>query len=152
MKRGDLAYGALSIAMLAAAAWVIWAKYFREPLRFAALQDTTVTDMDGQALPFAELANGSDDVYFLFLELENCESCLYKGLNDIQALAEAGESAAAVVVNDWQQEVAGWSKHYAFPIYRLSKSDFYQSFRTDYLPMLTTFRHGEVDGARPITP
>jgi len=153
MKKGDVAYGLLSAAMLVAGGWIIWLKYFREPpAHFVLLQDVAVSDLGGQLIPFSELMDKTATVHCLVFTLEDCDPCLFQGIEELTNLMARGEHGFALLVNDWQEEAVSWSKHYDFPIYRVARSDFYQGFRTDSLPVIAAFRDHQVVRVKRILP
>jgi len=116
---------------------------------------TMVTSREGHTVTLSSLlAQGdkTDNTHLLILELENCESCLYKGITDIQSLAKSGNHTLVVVVNDWPIEVKSWAEHYPdIPIFAMPKSTFYNHFNLSYLPAILRIEGEKVVTHRDIT-
>jgi len=116
------------------------------------LEQVTLHDLQEESDTFAELLAKHPDAHVLILELENCASCLYKGMNDLSALVTEGHDGFVVVVNDWQEEVVGWSGNYPqVPFFRMTRSDLYTGMNIPHLPVLLGFEKGSLTSHRFIT-
>jgi hypothetical protein len=123
-----------------------------DPVAIGDPAEITVHDMGDKDAQLADILAGTPESYILLLELDNCPTCLYKGMRDIEALVKAGQSAYVVVVDDWQSEVQGWSKHYPdVPVFRMAKDVFYGELRASHLPVLLKLANTELVSHRFIT-
>lgn len=141
----------LIIAILATLAY----RLTRKPgdrVTIPSMERFEVVDPQGQAVPFLSEVGDHAEMYCFVMTLSNCERCIYNGMTDIEAMKAAGKQVMVLVVNDWPQEVQGWSVHYAgTPVYSVSVASFYAAVQTPYLPVILTFKQGRLDGWRFIT-
>ena len=137
-----------------AAIVIAYLRFFQDRSRDPVLGDLTeITLIDGadQGIPMNAILEEGKTTFVFLMELENCDSCLLTGTNELGGLAAAGHPVRVVVVNDWSTEVAGWAKHFPqFPFYRMARDQFYAQVRTDGMPVMMVFRDGELDNARII--
>jgi len=114
--------------------------------------EIVVHDMGDNDSRLADMLARAPESYILLLELDNCPTCLYRGMRDIEALVKAGQSAYVIVVDDWQSEVEGWSKHYdEVPVFRMAKDVFYSQMQAGHLPVLLKLEGSEIISHRFIT-
>jgi len=149
--REEILIAILTIALI----MVIYLRFGRElpaPVTLGDPEKIIVHDMSDYDSRLADVLAGVPSAYFLFLELDNCPTCLYKGMRDIEALVDAGEPAFVVVVDDWQSEVEGWSEHYPrVPFFRMAKDVFYSQMQAGHLPVLLKLEGTEITSHRFIT-
>jgi len=108
-------------------------------------------DMNETSVPMAELFGG-DTHYVLMLDLSNCDTCIYNGLNDLKSLRANGSTCSIIIVHDWIQETRSWSVHAdGLPVYMLKRPDYYAYVRATQLPVLATIKNGKIEAFRVIT-
>jgi len=94
-------------------------------------------DTSENTLKLNPLLNGELDNYILLFEMDNCGSCITKGLNELEFFREKGKNCLAIMIHDRPVELAGWADNYEFhPIYFISRSGFYEYFNCQQLPVL----------------
>ncbi len=122
------------------------------PFRMNNTQGMTVRDVSGDTLKWASLLPETGDCWFLILEMSNCNTCIYKGIDDLKALQAAGKPCFVIVVHDIVDEVAGWSGTIAFtPFYMLNRVDYYEHVSSMILPALVRVNGNEIRNFRYIT-
>jgi len=108
--------------------------------------------LDGGNFRFSELTKNDFDNYILFLEMDNCPSCIYKGFQDLDSLSKEGEYCFVVAVHDYIDDIKGWAENYNFPaFYVMKKISYYQNINFNYMPILIKYRKGKVKSFRYIT-
>ena len=158
MKRGgwfaNILIGVLAAAVLAVG---LYKFFFQEqplaPFRFDGFEKITVSDLDGSVLPLSGLAAEDGMTYCLIFEISDCPSCIFKGIEDLKRLKQAGKAYIPLLVHDLIDEVRGWSaSNNFFPLYMLSKVDFYEHVHTPITPVMIKIKKNRVESYRYITP
>ena len=91
--------------------------------------------------------------YCLIFDMNDCYSCILKGIDDLKALKGSGMNGFGLAVHDSTDEVAGWSKNYGFsPFFVIKKFNFYNHVHTSITPVLVKFDKGVVENYRFILP
>ena len=94
-------------------------------------------DASENTLKLYPLLNGELDNYILLFEMDNCGSCIYKGLKELEFFQKKGNNCIAIMIHDRPSELSGWSDNYDFhPIYFISRSGFYEYFDCQQLPVM----------------
>jgi len=95
---------------------------------------------------------GPGNTFLLFFEFHNCESCIAKGLADVESLQKAGMKVAVVAIEDELEYVLGRAKFYpGLDFFLVKKADFYEKAEFSHLPVLARFESGKMRFARQIT-
>ena len=122
-------------------------------LRIDRFEELTLMDLSKDSLKLTEILNDNDTHYILILEMSNCSTCIYKGLDTMTALKKAGKACMVIVVHDLIDEVAGWSATTDFsPFYMMTGVDFYEHIRTPLMPAIVTIKNKSIINTRYITP
>ena len=146
--------GATCLLVLASVA--LLASTFRrdaggDRFHIADLETLPVVNLEGGRNTLGEVLGGQNH-FRLFVELSNCDTCIYKGLNDLSALQKAGHPCTIFVIHDYQEEVHSWSVHAkGIPVYRVARDDFYVNVDATTLPVLCTFAENQIKKFRVIT-
>jgi len=156
MKKQDvLFYSLLGVITLAIVVLVLFKFVFisKDSLKITNLQKLTVKDLKGSELNLVEFLKKKDRVYVLLFSLADCSSCVFKGVDDLKMLDEAGKSAVALIVNDDVEDVKAWAIHYKYlPVLILKRVDFFEHVNCVTTPVMITFKKGKIKGYRYILP
>ncbi|MDJ0841322.1 MAG: hypothetical protein QNK37_32730 [Acidobacteriota bacterium] len=114
----------LTLLVIGACASFFYKRGERQPelrvpdnLALFALDDTPTT--------WADLVAHQENMYIVILSITDCEPCIYEGMNRLAHETAKGETAIAVVIDDWAEEVKGWAYHYPdIPVYRVTQAQF----------------------------
>ncbi len=107
--------------------------------------EITVMKLDGTVIRFSELIGETHECYCLFFELTNCQSCIYKGIFELENLEKKGKNCFAIAIHDWLEEIKGWSQHYELKNFSvIKKVDFYEHIHAPYLPIIVKFHNGRL--------
>ena len=100
-----------------------------------------------------DILDKNDETYCLIFELDNCNTCIYKGIDDLNRLKKDGLDTIAIIVHDSIEDINGWSKHYDYSsFYMLKKSEFYKNITSSILPVFIKIKKGKVMNYRFIIP
>jgi len=123
------------------------------PLTIEEIDEIECTNLNSETIKLVDLLQKSNEVYLLLFEQTNCYSCVYEGIEDIKSIQAAGNEGFAVLINDYFENVKGWSasQNISF-VYQLKKSDFYKHIHVAYLPVLIKFKHKQIRNFRYIIP
>lgn len=159
MKKKDLFYNiaigvvALAIVVVVLFKFILPGKPAQSGFAFNDLEKITVLDLSGNKLKLADLLSKDESTYVFILELTNCNSCIYQGMEDLMRLKEAGKPCFSIVSHHLIDEVSGWSTTQDFsPFYMLKKHDFYEHIHSPVMPVLAKIRNGKVESFRYIRP
>lgn len=159
MQKKDLYYNiAIGIVVLAIVVVILFkfilpGKSTRGGFAINHFEKVTVLDLGGNQLKLADLVSKNESTYIFILELTNCNSCIYQGMEDLKKLKEAGKPCLSIVSHHLLDEVSGWSTTQDFsPFYMLHKHDFYEHIHSPVMPVLAKIRNGKVESFRYIRP
>lgn len=117
------------------------------------LDSIIVYDLHEKPNKLIDLFNRDKNTYLLLFELDNCYSCIFKGMNELNRLRRAGEHCIAIAVHDYIPDVVGFSQVQDFsPFFVLKKIDFYRHIHVSYMPVFFILFKGKVINSRFITP
>lgn len=158
MKRIDTLLSAAIVVVIIGIAVLVMTKFFV----FKANPDTfgidrpdqvDLLDMEENRIRFSSLCKSDLPVFFLMFQINDCYSCIHRGLTDLNSLQSEGMNCFAVVINDSFQDLSGWLSHEAFsPFYMVRRNVFIEHFKSSYLPVLVKMADGRVVSYRYITP
>lgn len=81
----------------------------------------------GQRISLGQLLSDDKENRIFLMSLNDCEPCLANGLARLEDTDPSKAQPLVIIVNDWQEEVEGFSYHYPkIPFYRMD-SDHYKS-------------------------
>lgn len=124
-------------------------------LRLDAPGKITISDMNGNKTTLLEIMPEKTTFYLMICDMDDCFSCIYKGVGDTKRLSDAGHENAVIVVADKLEDVRGWST-INFPtysnFYMLDTASFYDHIHTARTPIIAKFERGKVISFRLIEP
>jgi hypothetical protein len=158
MTKKDMFYN-IGIGVLVIAIMVLIVVKFIAPknvnadVRIKDHEKITVMDLDGNQISLVDLFDKADTTYFFIFEMNDCFSCISKGLEDLKSLKKAGKPCMGIVVHHMVDEVKGWSANYDFsPFFVIKKPDFYEYIKTPVTPVMVEFKNGKVENYRFFRP
>jgi hypothetical protein len=158
MKKNDWVFNITSLVLIMGIIFLIAFKFFingknKGDFGIAEIQQLKLADLNGNNLNFFYLLSENNETYCLFFELNNCYSCIYKGIEDLKKLKVSGCQTMGIAIHDYINDVEGWSANHEYtPFFVLKKTDFYKHFSCSLLPVLVKFHKGEVNSYRFVTP
>jgi hypothetical protein len=158
MKRSDWFFNIGIVALIIGIIVVVLFKFVLNQgpsgqFKIETMSQVQLLDLNKNNLKLTDLLEGESDSYCLIFELTNCYSCIYKGLEDLKILQKSGSNCFAIAINDYADDVEGWSKNHNFsPFFVLKKIDFYKYFQSSLLPVLIKLNKEGVKSYRFITP
>lgn len=124
-------------------------------LRISGWQDIGVMDINGNKIKLGRIIPGDSSIYVMICDMDDCFSCIYKGVDDMKKLGNAGHEGVVVVVADKIEDVKGWSAA-NFPgysnFYMLDTASFYDHIQTPSTPVIAKIESGKVSSFRLILP
>jgi len=117
------------------------------------INQITLMDVKDTSIKFKEL-NDVQKNYFVYLfSLNDCYSCIMKGLADTKGLEKKGKKIIIIVIHNSYKEMKSWAKTNSFHenIYFLDKEQFYSSIKAPYLPVIITIKNNKVSNYKFIT-
>ncbi len=116
------------------------------------LNDVEISDFSGKKFNLISLLNKNEETYFLMLEVDNCGSCISKGLSELKSLQKVGKTCIPIVIHDRVNEISGWASNYDFSsFFCISKKTYYEYFKFTYLPVIFSIKNKTVKIIRYIT-
>lgn len=154
MKKSDiLLYFAMGVIFAGIIIVVIF-KFVLVPKESFAIHNMDkiiVSDLEGNKINFLEFLKKDDTTYGLIFGLYDCGSCIYKGIEDLKVLKNAGKSCFGLVVHDNIEEAKGWATHYNFlTILVLKRLVFFENIKCVKTPVLVKFVKGKISSYRYI--
>lgn len=108
-------------------------------------EEIKILDRKGNEKRIIELSNARGESYVLFLEINSCPSCIFKGFNELRSLMDEGKTAFAVVIHDWFEEWSSWAASYeSFPVYLMRRETYHNHIFSPYMPVLVKFNKNKV--------
>ncbi|MCK4763556.1 MAG: hypothetical protein KAW12_15255 [Candidatus Aminicenantes bacterium] len=159
MKKSDRFYNVALLVLALAIVFVVVYKFVLnrpagiEKPRIENPQEIAVATLDGGNIKLSDLIEKEKECYFLFFELTNCQSCIYKGVVELETLEKNGKKCFGAAIHDWPDEIKGWSHNYTLKTFVvIKKVAYYEHMHAPYLPVLIKFIDGEVHSYKYITP
>lgn len=116
------------------------------------MEEIKITNMEGGSEDLIDLAAEKSETYILIMRLNDCYSCVAKGIEDIKSLYSSGYGYVVIAAHDSLDEVRGFAGIFSdVKFYQLSVADLYQSIRSPMLPVMAKVKNGRVVGHRFIT-
>lgn len=150
MKKSDFLFHVASAALfIAVIAAVIYKLLILQPgldsFRIKKSAKIELTGLDGSILDLTTLINKDKDTCCLFFELNNSESSITRGLEELKRMQDAGKKCIITAVHDSLDEVRAWSTMQKFsPVYFIEDIDFYRNFYCVLLPVIVKIKKGKV--------
>lgn len=108
----------------------------RKELLLASENTIEIVDLSMKKLSFNELIKPEESNYILFMEINNCPSCIQKGIALLQSFV-ANNNCMIMIVHNWPEELKNWKSNFNFDKTFVIKPEvFYKSFDINYLPAL----------------
>jgi hypothetical protein len=113
----------------------------------------TALRLDGSEVNLFGLISEKDECYCLLFELDNCQSCIYKGIVELETLEKEGKNCLGIAIHDWFEEIKGWSQHYKLKTFVvLKKVRYYEYIHSPHLPIIIKFKEGKINSYKYISP
>ena len=124
----------------------------RESFEIKNMDHLSVTDLMGNKVKFQDSWKKGETVYCLLFDLNDCFSCIYRGLEDLKYLKNKGKKCLGIVINDYVEEVKGWAAQYeCSPVFLLKRIDFFNHIKCVKTPVFFILEKGNVENFRYIT-
>jgi hypothetical protein len=123
-----------------------WSEY-----KFQDFEKITVFDIEGKETKFSTMVSTSESTYCFLFNMEDCYSCIVKGIQDLESLKNSGKRAIAVMVHDYPDELKGWSGNFKFtPLYSIKRAEVYEHIIVPKLPVMLEIKDNEIESIRYI--
>jgi hypothetical protein len=110
------------------------------------MDEINVIDLSGNRSKLANFLEKDDITYLLIFQLNDCYSCIYRGMKDLKDLQQAGKQCLGLVVHDYTEEVSGWSTQQDFsPFLVLKRLDFFEYVKSAHTPVFVKIVKGKID-------
>ena len=135
---------------------VVYMKFFHNapdrPVDIKNIRAIKVYDGSGTLIGLSDILEEEKN-YCLLFDLNDCYSCIAKGISDLKSLKKSGKPCFGLVVHNLSDEVSGWSTQQGFsPFFMLKKTSFYEHIRSPATPVMITIKDEKVIAFRYITP
>lgn len=115
------------------------------PFSIEEIDKITITDLNGKEFKLGFFFLKDEYSYLLVADLNDCYSCIYRGIGELKTLKKAGRYCMVLVVHDSIEEVKGWSAQFEFsPFMVLNRIDFYENMKISSTPVLVKIRNGKI--------
>ncbi|MCU0287447.1 MAG: hypothetical protein MUF15_13770, partial [Acidobacteria bacterium] len=87
---------------------VIFKFVLKQPQESFGIKDIdqiSVNDLVGNIVPLAKCFSNNRDTYILIFDLKDCFSCIYRGLEELKSLKNAGKTCFGLIVDDYYQDL-----------------------------------------------
>lgn len=159
MKRLNLLVNTAIILLMAGIIALIVFKYAlpsrksKIEVGFKDYNNISVLDLMGNQIKLPDIMAKDETVYCLVYDLNNCYTCIYKGIEDMRSLKKAGKKTMILVLNDFVDTVRGHAGLYDYsPFFALRKTEFYEHFQIPLLPAVIQVKNGKILKGIFITP
>ncbi|MCP5105384.1 MAG: hypothetical protein GY950_18490 [bacterium] len=157
MKKRNLIYDIGIVVLLIVVVAVVYVKFFaakpQSPVDIKGIDTLTVLDTSGTAVKFSGLMENGRSAYVFIFYMDDCYSCIHRGIQDLVQLQKDGKNCVGLVVHELINEVEGWSAKQEFsPFFMIKKTDFYEHVNTSMTPVIMKIVDGKVESSRYITP
>lgn len=108
-------------------------------------REMILSDLDGNPVCFPDLVSSGGETCCLFFGLNQCYSCIFRGLEDLKLLQQQEKNCFAVAVHDSIGDVRGWLTHESFqPVYVMSWDAFLRHVTCRSLPVIVRLKKSRV--------
>jgi len=157
MKKQDVFFysilGVISIAIIVLVLFKFVFVHKDSSFAIDGLEKLTIKDLHGSELNMVEYLKRYNRVFVLLFGLGDCNSCVYKGVEDLKMLNDAGKHSIALIVSNDIEDVKAWTLHYEFlTVFILKRLDFFDHITCVTTPVMITFEKGKIKGYRYIMP
>ncbi|HDP95933.1 MAG TPA: hypothetical protein ENN40_11325 [Candidatus Aminicenantes bacterium] len=114
-------------------------------MAFQNAREMILSDLDGNRLCFLDLVSSGGETCCLFFRLNQCYSCIFRGMEDLKLLQQQEKNCFAVAVHDSIEDVRGWLTHESFhPVYVMSRAAFLRHVTCRSLPVIVRLEKSRV--------
>ena len=113
----------------------------------------TITSLDRAQIKLIDLVKNKSDTYILVFKLNDCYSCIAKGIEDIQNLHTSGHEYVSIVIHDSLYDIQGFAE--TFPkvvFYQMTTADQYEHIRSPIFPVVVKLKNDKVVTYKYVTP
>jgi hypothetical protein len=156
MKKSEILYTIAMVALVLGIISVIVFKFVlqqkpRESFSIKNPDQINITDLNGNSLKLVDYMGKDNVSYLLIFQLNDCFSCVLRGMNDLKELQQAGRQCLGLAVHDYPQEVSGWSAHQDFsPFLMMKRLDFFEHVQCAHTPVFVKMVNGKIESYRYI--
>lgn len=113
----------------------------------------TITSMDGEPKKLMDIALYNGDTYVLVFKLNDCYSCIAKGIEDIQNLHASGSVYISIVIHDSLNDVRGFAETFPNVVFhQMTTVDQYEHIRSPIFPVIVKMKNNKVSSYNFVTP
>lgn len=150
MTKKDVAYTvAIACFIIASIAVFLYKFVFDDKqqgmdFRVDELERISVVSLDHEQIKLVDMIKGSG-TYVLLLDMNDCYTCIHKGIEDLKQLKKSGENCLVLVIHDNTEDVKGWAGTFDFkPFYIIEKATFYRHIHCPSTPVIAMFKEGNL--------
>ncbi|MBN1196091.1 MAG: hypothetical protein JXA62_01640 [Candidatus Aminicenantes bacterium] len=108
-------------------------------------REMILSDLDGNRFCFLDLVSSGSETCCLFFGLNQCYSCIFRGMEDLKLLQQQEKNCFAVAVHDNTKDVRGWLTHESFhPVFVMSRHAFLRHVSCRLLPVIVHMEKSRV--------
>ncbi|MBC7361466.1 MAG: hypothetical protein H5U06_04185 [Candidatus Aminicenantes bacterium] len=112
----------------------------------------TISRLDGTQIKLVDMVKNKDEAYILLFRLNDCYSCITKGLSDLQNLSKSGYECIAIVIHDCLPDVKGFAEMFSgISFHQLTIKEQYEYIHSPYFPVILSLKNKRVVNYRFIT-
>ncbi|MGD2090612.1 MAG: hypothetical protein PVH61_30850 [Candidatus Aminicenantes bacterium] len=156
MKKSDVLYVIVVGVLLVGIVLLVIFKFVLKPqesFSITHIDELKVTDLNGTEVKLIDILSTVDEAFCLIFNLNSdCFSCVYKGIEDLKNLKNAGKVCFGLVIHNSIDEVRGWASNYEFsPFLMIKKLDFFDHIKSVSTPVFVKISKDNVESYRYIT-
>lgn len=107
--------------------------------------ELVLSNLEGSRIFFQDLVSSRGETCYLFFRLNQCYSCIFRGMEDLKLLQQQNKNCFAVAVHDNIKDVRGWLTHESFhPVYVMSRDAFLRHVTCRSLPVIVRMAKSRV--------
>ena len=119
--------------------------------QFRDFEKIVVYNTDGKTIPLSSIVSKAESTYCFLFNMNDCFTCIAKGIEDLESLKKSGKKAIGLMVHDNIKEVKGWASTYEFsPFYSIKRSEVYEHIILPKLPVMLEIKNNEIENIRYI--
>ncbi len=93
------------------------------------------------------------EIYILLFKLNDCYTCVAKGLADIQNLSRSGSNYICIIVHDSPDDIKGFAETFPEIIFhQITTKGQYENIRCPYFPVIAKLNNKKIVNYRFIIP
>jgi|YelNatPaOPRAMG01_1025707.scaffolds.fasta_scaffold09448_8 hypothetical protein len=112
-----------------------------------------ISSLDGNQIKLIDILRNKKDTYILLFKLNDCYTCIAKGIADIQNLSKSGSDYICIVIHDSLNDIKNFAE--TFPeinFHQITTKEQYENIHSLYFPVIANFKNKRLINYRFITP